>query len=114
MSELDNSNKIENKFKIKQINTYGFVLVRQQGAYKEYINYDLDVIVVDVVSDKHNVIFNSLNAAQSVLQTYNSKQLLNEVRSNDKRPLAIKSVKFKYNVNKEGSEEMNGVSDDAS
>ena len=102
-----------NKFKIKQINTYGFVLIRQEGPNTEYINYDLDVIKLKDIGNRNDVVFESLNAAQSVLQTYNSKQLLNEIRSNTStingQILAIKSVKFKYKVDKDGSEEVIGV-----
>ena len=106
---------MNNKFKIKQISTDQYVLSRQQGAYTQYINYDLDVVVLDVISSSNNVVFDSLYAAQTVLQTYNSKQLLQDMRDNSSSPkqLSIKSVKFKYKVDSKGSEEVVGVDNES-
>jgi hypothetical protein len=52
-----------------------------------------------------------LNVARQVLQTYNSKQLLNEVRNkvNSDNRFNIKSIKFNYKVANDGSESTIGV-----
>jgi len=102
---------MNNKFKIEQISTDQYVLRRQNVSKTEYITNELDVVVLDFVGANSNVVYNSLNVARQVLQTYNSKQLLNEVRSDvsvDKE-LSIKSIKFKYKVAEDGSESTTNV-----
>lgn len=99
---------MNNKFKIHQISTDQFVLTRQNRHSTEYITNELDVVVLDSIGSNTNVVYSSLNVARQVLQTYNSKQLLNEVKSEDKG-LNIKSIKFKYKVAEEGSESTVGV-----
>jgi hypothetical protein len=102
---------MNNKFKIHQISTDQFVLTRQNRHSTEYITNELNVVVLDSVNSNTNVVYSSLNVARQVLQTYNSKQLLNEVRNNvnsDNR-LNIKSIKFNYKVAKDGSENTVGV-----
>jgi hypothetical protein len=94
---------MNNKFKIHQISTDQFVLTRQNRHSTEYITNELDVVVLDSVGSNNNVVYSSLNVARQVLQTYNSKQLLNEVKGEDKG-LSIKSIKFKYKVAEDGSE----------
>ena len=99
---------MNNKFKIEQISTDQFVLRRQNKYSTEYLTNELDAIVLDFVGANTNVVYNSFNVARQVLQTYNSKQLLNEVKGEDKG-LSIKSIKFKYKVAEEGSESTVGV-----
>ena len=99
---------MNNKFKIHQISTDQFVLTRQERHSTEYITNELDVVVLDSVGANTNVVYNSFNVARQVLQTYNSKQLLNEVKGVDKG-LSIKSIKFKYKVAEDGSESTVGV-----
>ena len=99
---------MNNKFKIHQISTDQFVLTRQNRHSTEYITNELDVVVLDSVGSNNNAVYSSLNVARQVLQTYNSKQLLNEVKGEDKG-LSIKSIKFKYKVAEEGSESTVGV-----
>jgi len=97
---------MNNKFGIEQISTDQFVLRRQNKHHTEYLTNELDVVVLDFVGANTNVVYNSLNVARQVLQTYNSKQLLNEVKGDvgvDKG-LSIKSIKFKYKVAEDGSE----------
>jgi hypothetical protein len=91
---------MNNKFKIHQISTDQFVLTRQNRHSTEYITNELNVVVLDSVGSNNNVVYSSLNVARQVLQTYNSKQLLSEVRSDDKGL----SIKFKYKVDEDGSE----------
>jgi len=102
---------MNNKFGIEQISTDQFVLRRQNKHSTEYLTNELDVVVLDFVGANTNVVFNSLDVARQVLQTYNSKQLLNEVKGDvgvDKG-LSIKSIKFKYKVAEDGSESTVGV-----
>lgn len=102
---------MNNKFGIEQISTDQFVLKRQNRHSTEYLTNELDVIVLDFVGANTNVVYNSLNVARQVLQTYNSKQLLNEVKADvgvDKG-LSIKSIKFKYKVAEDGCESTVGV-----
>lgn len=99
---------MNNKFGIEQISTDQFVLRRQNKHNTEYLTNELDVIVLDFVGTNTNVVYKSLDIARQVLQTFNSKQLLNEVRSDDKG-LSIKSIKFKYKVAEDGSENTIGV-----
>lgn len=107
---------MNNKFKIEQISTDNFVLRRQNVSKTEYITNELDVVVLDFVGANTNVVYKSLDVARQVLQTYNSKQLLNEVKGEvgvDKG-LSIKSIKFKYKVAKDGSESTVGVTSNES
>ena len=99
---------MNNKFKIHQISTDQFVLTRQNRHSTEYITNELDVVVLDSIGSNTNIVHSSLDIARQVLQTYNSKQLLNEVKGEDKG-LSIKSIKFKYKVAEEGSESTVGV-----
>lgn len=91
---------MNNKFKIHQISTDQFVLTRQERHSTEYITNELDVVVLDSVGSNNNAVYSSLNVARQVLQTYNSKQLLNEVKGVDKGL----SIKFKYKIAEDGSE----------
>lgn len=104
---------MNNNFKIEQISTNGFVLRRQNISKTEYITNELEVVVLDFVGANNNVVYNSLDVARQVLQTYNSKQLLKEVRSDGgvDKGLSIKSIKFKYKVAEDGSESTIGVKD---
>lgn len=61
---------------------------------------------------KAEVVFGSLEIAIRTLNTFNSKQLLDEMRREDsvyKSNLSIKSIKFKYKVAEDGSESTVGV-----
>jgi hypothetical protein len=107
---------MNNKFTIQQISTDQFVLTRQNRHSTEYLTNELDVVVLDFVGANSNVVYNSLNVARQVLQTYNSKQLLNEVKgdADNNKGLSIKSIKFKYKVDKDGSESAVGVTSNES
>jgi hypothetical protein len=102
---------MNNKFKIHQISTDQFVLTRQNRHSTEYITNELDIVVLDSVGSNTNIVYSSLNVARQVLQTYNSKQLLNEVRNkvNSDNRFNIKSIKFNYKVANDGSESTIGV-----
>jgi hypothetical protein len=102
---------MNNKFKIHHISTDQFVLTRQNRHSTEYITNELDVVVLDSVGSNNNVVYKSLDVARQVLQTYNSKQLLKEVRNdvNSDNKLNIKSIKFNYKVANDGSEITVGV-----
>jgi hypothetical protein len=102
---------MNNKFKIHQISTDQFVLTRQNRHSTEYITNELNVVVLDSVGSNNNVVYSSLNVARQVLQTYNSKQLLNEVRNivNSDNRFNIKSIKFNYKVANDGSESTTNV-----
>ena len=106
---------MNNKFKIHQISTDQFVLTRQERHSTEYITNELDVVVLDSIGSNNNVVYSSLNVAKQVLQTYNSKQLLNEVRNdvNSVNRLNIKSIKFNYKVANDGSESTIGVDNES-
>ena len=106
---------MNNKFKIHQISTDQFVLTRQNRHSTEYITNELDVVVLDSVGSNNNVVYSSLNVAKQVLQTYNSKQLLKEVRNdvNSDNKLNIKSIKFNYKVANDGSESTIGVDNES-
>jgi hypothetical protein len=97
---------MNNKFKIHQISTDQFVLTRQNRHSTEYITNELDV-----VGSNNNVVYSSLDIARQVLQTYNSKQLLNEVRNivNSDNRFNIKSIKFNYKVANDESESTTNV-----
>lgn len=99
---------MNNKFKIHQISTDQFVLTRQERHSTEYITNELDVVMLTSIGSNTNVVYKSLDVARQVLQTYNSKQLLNEVKS-DNKGLSIKSIKFKYKVAEDGSESTTNV-----
>ncbi len=105
---------MNNKFKIEQISTDQFVLRRQNASKTEYITNELDVIVLDSIGSHSEVVISSLEIAVTTLNTYNSKQLLKEIREEQgslKKGLSSKSIKFKYKVNEDGSEEVIGVID---
>lgn len=102
---------MNNKFKIHQISTDQFVLTRQERHSTEYITNELDVVMLTSIGSNTNVVYKSLDVARQVLQTYNSKQLLNEVRNdvNSDNRLNIKSIKFNYKVANDGSESTTNV-----
>jgi hypothetical protein len=99
---------MNNKFKIEQISTDQFVLRRNVEGLSEYITDTLDLIVLGSIGSHSEVVFGSLETAVKTLNTYNSKQLLDEMRE-DKPNLSIKSIKFNYKINKDGSESAVGV-----